>query len=230
MMSTDTPNPPRPRRRKRLVGAAVALAAIAAYTAYDLAAPRHEDLRAFDPDEVARLDTAMWRSYYDRQRVTLFLQLAELLRTQYGLPFLRSNVVAYRAAHAAFVFKDGHARAEYERALPDLVEFYTALRDVSDTPFDVDEAARRELEWWIVHRERDRHAPRDLAAALADLASTMYGLPPERFETHARLRAEAMTIRDEKAAAGGVGEADWARIDGLLHASWRSLHDVVNER
>src|SRR6266545_7398106 len=33
---------------------------------YDLYFPRTTHMREFDPDEVARLETAMWRSYYDR--------------------------------------------------------------------------------------------------------------------------------------------------------------------
>jgi hypothetical protein len=45
---------------------------------------------------------------------------------------------------------------------------------------------------------------------------------------HARLRAEAMEIRDTKAEQGGVTEEDWERIDELLHQSWRSLHAAVN--
>jgi hypothetical protein len=35
-----------------------------AWAAYDLYGPRTAHLREFDPDEVARLETAMWRSYY----------------------------------------------------------------------------------------------------------------------------------------------------------------------
>src|SRR5262245_42885679 len=104
-----------PKRRRARAVVLVAAAVVVSYVAYDLFAPRTSDLRAFDPDEVARLDTAMWRSYYARERVTLFLELTELVRTQYHLPFLRSNLLAYRAAHAAFVFKDGHDCAEYER-------------------------------------------------------------------------------------------------------------------
>jgi hypothetical protein len=34
----------------------------------------------FDPDEVARLETAMWRSYYDRRRLPLFGQLVACSR------------------------------------------------------------------------------------------------------------------------------------------------------
>ncbi len=185
-------------------------------------------MRGFDPNEVARLETAMWRSYYDKQQLRLYNQMTELLRSQYNLPFIRSNTVAYQAARAAFVFKGGHNRQDYEKALPYLVSFYTAIYKVSDTPFDVDRAARLELEWWIIHRERDKHPSGDLAHALAALASELYQMPAERLTEHARLRAEAMTIRDTKAEAGGVTEADWAKIDELLHASWQSLFNVVN--
>jgi hypothetical protein len=186
-------------------------------------------MRSFDPDEVARLETAMWRSYYARQKVRLYNQLAELLRTEYNLPFIRSNTVAYQAARAAFVFKDGRNRQDYEKALPYLVSFYSSVREVSDVPFDVDRAARLEVEWWIIHRERGSHAPGDLARALAELSSALYQMPAERFAEHARLRAEAMTIRDTKADMGGVTDEDWVEIDKLLHASWRSLKVAVNQ-
>jgi len=227
--TTEVTTVQKPRRRRRWMKyGAVLVIVLLAWAAYDLYAPRRTSLREFDPDEVARLETAMWRSYYSRERVKLFRELAELLRTQYRLPLLRSNAVAYRAAKAAFVFKDGHSRAEYERALPDLVSFYQSIRAVSDTDFDVERAARLELEWWIVHRERRRHAPGDLDRALADLQAEIFRVPAERFAEHSRLRAEAMTIRDDKADAGGVTEDDWRRIDELLHQSWRSLHAAVN--
>ena len=219
----------RPRRRRRVLAVVAALFIIlAAWVAYDLYAPRRTTLRDFDPDEVARLETDMWRSYYSRQRVRLFTEMSELLRTQYRLPLWRSNAVAYRAAKAAFVFKDGRSRADYERALPDLVGFYRSIREVSDTDFDPERAARLELEWWIVHRERARHPPGDLDRALASLAAEVYRVPAERLMEHARLRAEAMDIRDAKAEQGGVTEEDWKRIDELLHQSWRSLHRAVN--
>jgi hypothetical protein len=219
----------RGRRRRRVlaVGAGLVLA-LAAWVAFDLYAPRRTSLRDFDPEEVARLETAMWRSYYSRQRARLFTQMGELLRTQYRLPLWRSNAVAYQAARAAFVFKDGRSRADYERALPNLVSFYRSIREVADTNFDPERAAHLELEWWIVHRERARHAPGDLDRALADLAAEIYRVPAERLAEHARLRAEAMEIRDTRAEQGGVTEGDWKRIDELLHQSWRSLHDAVN--
>jgi hypothetical protein len=213
-------------RRRFLIVSAV-LAIILLWGVIDLYAPRTAHLKEFDPDEVARLETAMWRSYYEKHEVQLFRQLAEMLRTQYNMPLIRSNRVAYHAAKAAFVFKKGKQRSDYEKALPDLLEFYSAVRAISDLPFDVGRAARLELEWWIIHRERANHAEGDLTRALAELQAELYRVPINKLMEHARLRAEAMTIRDTRAEAGGVSEADWKRIAELLRGSWHSLSVAV---
>jgi hypothetical protein len=197
---------------------------------FDLYTPHKVDIRDFDADEVARLDTAMWRSYYSRERVKLYSELTELLEKQYKLNFWRRQLIAYRAAQATFVFKDGKSRTDYEKALPDLVKFYGEIRRVSTTDFDAEKAAKLELEWWIVHRERKNYRDGDLAKALAETAAEIYKMPVENFMEHGRLRAEAMNIRDNKAEAGGVSEEDWQKIDDLLHQSWRSLHEAVNKK
>lgn len=217
----------RKRKRRLLAALTIMLAALLAWAAVDIYAPRRTDIRRFDPQEVARLDTAMWRSYYSRERFRLFRQLSELLRTQYRLPFLRSNLTAYHAAKSAFIFKDGKSRADYEKALPSLISFYTELRKVSNIEFNVERAARLELEWWIIHRERDKYQPADLERALAELAAEIYRVPADKMMEHARLRAEAMKIRDTKAEQGGVTEEDWQKITELLRASWQSLSGAL---
>jgi len=206
---------------------ALVLALVICAVLFDLFYPRKTSLREFDSDEVARLETAMWRSYYEKQRVRLFNEATELLRTQYHLTPVKSNVVAYYAANAAFVFKEGKQRSDYEKARPDLIKFYNYLHNLSDIDFDVHKVSKLELEWWIIHRERENHAPGDLARALAELQAAIYNLPVERVMEHGRLRAEAMTIRDTKAEQGGVKEADWAKINDLLRQSWGSLAQAV---
>lgn len=206
--------------------ALVPVAVVGCWAAIDLLGPRSHDLRDFRPDAVARLDTAMWRSYYDHERLRLFAQLAELLRGQFGLPRLRSYVVAFHGARAAVVFQRGHARADYEQALPDLRRFYSAIARVAAQRFDVERAARLELEWWIVHRERERHAPDDLPRALAELQAELYGVPAERLMEHGRERALAMVLRD--GAAERQLEPDWKEIEKRLQHSWRWLWDEVH--
>jgi len=200
------------------------------WIAVDLYRPHKVDIREFDADEVARLDTAMWRSYYSRERLRMFRELTELLEKQYHLPFWRRQRVAFYAAKSAFVFKDGKTREDYEKALPDVEKFIGEIHDVSTTDFDVKEAARLELEWWIVHRRRKQYKEGDLARALADAAGALYQMPAEKFLEYGNLRTEAMKIRDEKSESGGVTEEDWQKIDELLHEAWLSLYEAVNQK
>ncbi len=203
---------------------------LAGWIAFDIYAPHKVDIRDFDAEEVARLDTAMWRSYYSRRRLQMFSELTELLEKQYKLRFWRRQLVAFYAAKGAFVFKDGKSRTDYEKALPTVEKFYGEIRDISTTDFDAKRAAGLEVEWWIIHRERKKYQEGDLARALAETAAEIYKMPAENFMEHGNLRAEAMKIRDTKAETGGVTEEDWQKIDELLHASWRSLHNAVNQK
>ncbi|QHT70404.1 hypothetical protein GXP67_28990 [Rhodocytophaga rosea] len=193
----------------------------------DIYIPIQNNIRNFEATEVARLDTEMWRSYYDRKPVVLFNQLAELMRKQFHAPFFRSYLMAYQAAKAAFVFKDGENRSDYEKALPYLVDFYGNIELMSNESFNVTAAARHELEWWIIHRQRANNQPGDLETALAQTAESIYNQPASQFMAHARLRAQAMHIRDIKAVNGGVTESDWQEISRLLMQSWDSFEKVV---
>jgi hypothetical protein len=208
------------------------LAAVAAggagWAAVELARPRRADIRVFDPDEVARLETAMWRSYYDRRRLPLFGQLVSLLQGQFHLQPLRAVAMAGLAARAAAVFQVGSGHDDYRRALPYLERYYAGIRTVSEVPFDPRRAAALELEWWIVHREVEDHPPGDLENALAELAAELYQVPAERLWTHAARRAEAMTIRDRTSRrAVGVLDDDWDRIEAVLWVAWKALADEV---
>ena len=206
---------------------AAALLAFALWIALDLAVPAPHDLRDFDGHEVGALETRMWRSYYDHHAVRLFTELTAVLRKQFHFPLWRSCLGAYYAAKAAVVFQAGHQRPDYLRALPDLERYYALIRQGSQAAFDDKKAAALELEWWIIHRQRAQHPPGDLEESLAALQAEIYQRPATAFTAHAHARAEAMLIRDEKAESGGVSEADWHRIAGLLDQSWVSLQQTV---
>lgn len=122
--------------RRYLKIAAFGAAYLALWVTYDLSRSTRHDLRRFDPHEVARIETAMWHSYYDHRPVKLFVELSTLLRRQFELPFWRSCQGAYYAARSAVVFQKGRQRAEYLRALPDLVDYYGLIRGSSVTAFD----------------------------------------------------------------------------------------------
>jgi hypothetical protein len=198
---------------------------LAFWIAFDLLVPHKSSLRNFNAAAVGRLDSDMWRSYYGRERVKLFWQLSKLMRKQFRAPFWRSFPMAYLAAKAAVVFQDGRSREQYAAALPFLEKYFTQINALSDQPFDVISVAKNELEWWIIRRE-PQHTTADWEQVLSDVSSEMYQVPRERFTDYARLRVEAMVLRDSLGER--ITEADWVKITGLLEESWGALHEAVN--
>lgn len=203
------------------------LVVLIGYAATDLFWPLHRDLSRFDPIATGTLETKIWRFYYDRQQGALFLALAQTLRTQYHFPWLRSYVGAYYGASAAFTFKEGKERSDYEKALPALQTYFSLIRNTGNRDFDVSRTAALELEWWIVHRQRERYPPGALGSACAEAAASLYGVPAASTLEHGQLRAQAMLLRDAREDAGSVTEADWATIESLLHRSYLSLGHAV---
>jgi hypothetical protein len=150
----------------------------------------------------------MWRSYYGHRSMALFTALVQLLRKQYHVAFWRAGFGAYEAARAAFVFQRGRNRAEYELALPNLINFYSIIRRDSDIAFSVERTARLELECWIIHREPAQHSRGELERSLAGLQAEIYPRQESLFKAHAHARAEAMLLRDARAEAGVVSDQD----------------------
>ncbi|AUD07421.1 hypothetical protein [Spirosoma pollinicola] len=204
------------------------LVALLLWITIDLLVPSRHSIRQFDAKEVARLETAMWRSYYDKNPALLFWQLAGGLRQQFHAPFWRSFGLAFLATKAAFAFKEGQSQADYQRALPSLITYYEAIQKLTVERFDVKKVAALELDWWIIHRQRDRYSYNDLATALEKTSAALYNQPIVQFTAYARLRADAMRLCDEAGRPpGGATEASWHAIEQKLDLAWSSLHKVV---
>lgn len=186
----------------------------------DLYYPFKTDISKINADATARLDAAMWRSYYENKKVKLFFQSATLMRNQFHFPLIRSHIVAIDVAKAAFVFKEGKSRADYNKALPPLCKYFTAINDISTIKFNIDSAAKTELEWWIIRRDKTI-SPAEWERWLAATASVMYHKPADSFKEYARLRVKAMLLRDEKDTT--ITESDWNAIEATLIDAWRSF-------
>ena len=208
--------------RNRTLGAAAALALVAAYAAV----PRQADLRAFDPAGMARLETAMWRDYYDKRYGALFYHLYEPTRTQFGFSPLKSLHIAFSAAEAARTFQPTRSRREADAALPALVAYYGDFAPAAPVAFDVVEAARLELDWWQARREAV--APRDYGLTIARVTALTYGKSADDTGTQqfGIARAEAMAFRD--ACGEGIAEADWVTIEARLGEAYRSLKASIS--
>jgi hypothetical protein len=211
----------RPRRR-----AAITLAIVAALVAY-AAIPRHADLTAFDPSETARLETLMWRHYYDKRFVALFADLYALARDQNGFSPLDSARIAVAAARAARAFQPTTSRAEAQVAVPLLIDYFAALSYGAPTPVDTVAAARAELDWWQARREQVR--PETYGLTIARVTSLVYGVvDDEDVRAFGVTRAQAMEFRDARGQR--ITDADWTAIEQQLLSAYQRLKRAVSRR
>jgi hypothetical protein len=209
--------------RPALALAAMLLGVVVAYAAW----PRHPDLRAFEPPEIARLETAMWRDYYEKRYGALFYHLYALSRTQFGFSPLDSLRIALSAARAAKAFQPTRSREAANTALPPLVTYYRLLGTAAPGGFDVEAAARLELDWWQARREAV--GPDQYGLTVARVAAITYGKQPDEpsLVISGIGRAEAMAYRDARGQA--MTDQDWSEIECRLRRAYQSLKAAVTE-
>jgi hypothetical protein len=204
-------------RQKLVLALALPIAAVAVYACW----PRKADLRTFDPAEMARLETAMWRDYYEKRYPALFTHLYQSSRMQSGFSPLASVRISVSAALAAKTFQPTRSRSEAQAAMPYLVTYYGLVREGAPVAFDVQQVASRELDWWQARREAA--TPRDYGETVADVAALTFGKPnaDPALLAFGRGRAEAMAYRDARGQA--ITEQDWATIETQLRGAYQQL-------
>ncbi len=183
--------------------------------------PGERNLRRFDPDATAVIETAMWQAYYRKQKVRLFVLLVRMLRHQYHYSWARAAQAGFHLARAASRFSE--MRGDYDRLLPDLERAFALGRRWTGAGFDPAQVARAELAFWVARRTPGHDSPAEVGFRIAELYARFYGVPRRQVLEAGRLRAEAAALRDR----GGV-EADWEEVARLLRKSFRSLHDALN--
>lgn len=185
--------------------------------------------RDFDPDELARLETRMWKAYYRRQPARLFILLIQALRAQARVSWpraLRASLLLTRAA-AGFA----RASGDYERFAPDIGQGYRMLGLPDHV--NVEAVARHELRWWVVRREIGLSAGEAAGDAITNLYASLYDLPRERVAEAGTLRGLAAKIRDKGAnddpdGPTGPGTAYWPEVARLLRDPYRSLRTALD--
>lgn len=212
----------RPKLRASLAIILIILAALVAYAAV----PRTADLTAFDPAETARIETQMWRHYYDKRFAALLADLYRLAREQDGFSPLDSARIALAAARAARAFQPTTSRAEAQVAVPMLIDYFAVLARGAPEPVDIVAAARSELDWWQARRESV--AAESYGLTIARVTSLVYGVDDEDVREFGVLRAQAMDFRDARDKA--ITEADWTAIEQQLTTAYRHLKRAVSRR
>jgi hypothetical protein len=172
---------------------------------------------------MGRLESQMWKSYYDGHWLRLARQTMQVSCGEYGFSWWDGTRMSIHAALAAKYFrKDTHD----PRCLEQLIPYYRIIQQGIGQQFSIEEAAHLELQWW--QERRQNLAPKDYAETIARLTEHVYGIPVENALTAARLRTEAMAYRDAR-RNGMMTDRDWSYLEQQLTEAYATLHRAVQK-
>lgn len=166
---------------------------------------RPNPMRSFDPRRVGDLECRAWVAYYHRDWPDFLRAAVGLTRHAFALSWrdaVRGAWLVLRAnqAWAPYPVNDPDSARAYMR------RFYALVADRHDESFDVDEAARLEVEWWRAHRELQHGAGDEASEPLVDafiaLYSHVYRVPAEAVRLAAVERTLATRDSDAWIDAG----------------------------
>jgi hypothetical protein len=164
-------------------------------------------LRSFDPVRVADLEYRVWVGYYLRDWPAVLRASIGLVRAGFGMDWVRTLHGAWLVLRANQLWAPADNDPDGARRC--MRRFYGLLRISYGEPRDVAEAARREVDWWRVHRERqhrvepiDGESADQLADSLVRLYTFLYGEPEAAVRPAAVYRTEAMDLSDQWVAEG----------------------------
>jgi len=205
------------------------------------------DAYTFDPVVLGDRECDAWVHYYRREWAPFLRDSLGLVSEGFGLGPRRTLVGAWLVLRANQVWapypdNDADAAREYMR------RFYALV--VADGSLDVDpvEAARREVQWWHIHRVHQREddvtetvlrsslAPHgSIVAPLVDAVAHLYGyvyaVPEETVGYAAWLRVAAMALSDTWVQAGcSLTDPTLVEERRTLIASYSALRAAIDEQ
>src|SRR6476469_9088864 len=188
-------------------------------------------VRTFDPVRLGTRETDAWVGYYRHEWRSVLSASVALVAEGFGMGRRRTLLGAWYVLRAnqkwsPYPVNDPDAARDYMR------RFYALVKADGGLSIDPDEAARREVDWWHIHRIHQRESgvtENDLLNAVAHLYSYVYSVPEADVREAARLRVEAMRLSDEWHAAGcDLASPVLAEERRTLIASYRALHAAVS--
>ncbi len=185
-------------------------------------------MRTFDPRKVAYLEKEAWVAYYQKRWFRLLQMVIDLVETTFGLSFFQALWAGYlntraQVAFAPFPNNNVPQAEEYMR------RFYAFIKNIHHENFDVDETARREVNWWVIHRKLfGQTENQELVDALADLYASSYQVPREKVVPAAYHRAQAMIHSDRWVKSERAGDSPLlSQEEEELYKSYAALREAV---
>jgi len=186
--------------------------------------------RDFDPEALAEAEFAGWVAYYRRAWRPFLAAALRMVRVGFGMSWPRTVLGAWYVLRANQVWAP-YPGNDPPRAREFMRRFYALVIRDGQLRVDASEAARREVEWWRIHRlhqRADTLTEDDLVAALVRLYAYVYDADPEAVTEAARQRVLAMAHSDGWVADGcPADDPRLAEELAALRASYRALRSAV---
>jgi len=186
-------------------------------------------MRTFDPRTVAYYEKESWVAYYQRRWLRLMRMLVALVRSTFGLSSFQAIYAGYLLTRAQIAF------APKDNAVPVAEEymrrFFAYIQRIHREAFDVAQAARLEVNWWVVHRRLFGNAEnQELVDALAQAYAAAYRVDPAQVREAAQHRVQAMVYSDRWVNDGREGNSPLlVREQDELVQSYTALRAAVSQ-
>ena len=196
-------------------------------TATPLPAKKLSPMRTFDPVKVGHDEKEAWAAYYQRRWLSLLRWLVTLVRETFGLSLWQAVYIGIPLTRAQIAFAPQDN--DVPRAQAYMRRFYAFIKRVHHEDFDPDEAARLDVNWWVIHRRLfGKSENEELIDALAKLYAATYRVPYESLRTAAYHRAQAMVYSDRWVDEGKVENSPLlAQEEEELIKSYTALREAV---
>lgn len=208
----------------------VLLALVVAYSIMTTPAarPGRTPLTSFDPVTLGRLEQQAWAAYYWRQWPQLFDTMLRMIRGAFGLSLPQAVYAAAINTEAQVVWARQGAQDGRAEAL--MRQFYEYVKAPTGGRYDPARAAHLEVQWWAVHRNRERYPDRSaLAQALAATYAEVYQAPADLMLPAADARAAAMDLSDQWIREGKHADSLLLEeIAALLIQSYQALAEAAD--
>lgn len=189
------------------------------------------DAWTFDPVRLGQTECDTWVAYYRHEWRRFLVLSVRLVHAGFGMTWPRT------LAGAWLVLRANQVWAPYPHNDPELARgymrrFYTLVAADGQLAVDPVEAARREVDWWRIHRVHQRETgltEKDLTTAVAHLYEYVYGVDEQSVREAAQLRVDAMRLSDAWVDAGcDLSDSRLLEERRSLVASYTRLREAID--
>lgn len=185
--------------------------------------------RNLDPRKLAHYEKENYVAYYEKDWLKLLRVSVGMVKESFGFSWSQAVYGAILVARAEIAFAP-FPNNDIPLAEAYVKRFYQFIKNVHHEDFDVERAAKLEVNWWDIHRRLFGNPEnQELVDALTCLYEEVYGAPSAKFKEAAYQRALGMLYSDQWVNEGKPAESPLLiREEEALYQGYKALKEAIN--